>query len=309
MTRATIEPSAATLSSDAAYAACARLARSHYENFTVVSWFLPRGFKKYFAAMYAYCRTVDDLGDEAPGGKEARLRALDAFEGALRAAFEGKPCAVRPAPEGAALPGHASWPALFAAVAATARRFDIPLTPFLKLIEANRMDQRNARYPALRDVLHYCDHSANPVGHLVLYLFGHRDAERRRLADCTCTALQLTNFWQDIRIDWEKGRIYLPLEDMARFGVTEAHVAEGRVDGAWRKLMAYEVEQARALFDEGLRLVPKVDARLRKDLRLFSLGGMAILDAIERAGYDVFKKRPTLSRRQKAWLMVRQVLG
>jgi squalene synthase HpnC len=291
----------------AAYAACARLARSHYENFTVVSWFLPRGLKQHFHAVYAFCRTVDDLGDEAPGGPEGRLRLLDNFESALRAALAhgrgAQPCA----PTTADAPPF--WIPLFTALAETSRRFDIPLTPYLKLIEANRLDQRRPRHPTFKDLLYYCDHSANPVGHLVLYLFGHRDAERQRLSDCTCTALQLTNFWQDIKVDWGKGRIYLPVEDMERFGVTERHIAEGRVDDDFRKLLAYEVGQARALFEEGLKLVPKVDARLRKDLRLFSLGGMAILDAIEKAGYDVFRRRPTLSKRQKAWLMVRQVMG
>lgn len=287
----------------AAYAACARLARTHYENFTVVSWFLPRGLKKHFHALYAYCRTVDDLGDEAPGGAAARLRGLDAFEGALRRALQGG----TPASPAADEPPF--WRPLFAALGETARRFEIPPDPFLKLIAANRMDQRLARHPTWKDLLHYCDHSANPVGHLVLHLFGHRDRERQRLADCTCTALQLTNFWQDIRVDWAKGRVYLPQEDLARFGVSEAQIAEGRVDANFRRLMAYEIEQTRSLFEEGLRLVPMVDGRLRRDLRLFSLGGMAILAAIEKAGCDVFRKRPTLSRRQKAWLIVRQVLG
>ncbi len=271
-----------------AYAYCERLATSHYENFTVVSWLLPRALRPHLYATYAYCRGVDDLGDEAEGD---RLALLDDWEGELRRCYGGSP----------------RQPA-FVALQDTIGRFDIPEEPFLRLIEANRMDQRVSRYQTFSDLLGYCENSANPVGHLVLHLFGYRDEVRQRLSDATCTALQLTNFWQDVRRDLDKGRIYIPLEDMARFGYGEADLLEGRFDQRFRDLMAFEVDGTRDLFRQGLGLVPKVRGRLRLDLKLFSLGGLAVLDAIESIGYDVLHRRPALSNARKAWLALRGLL-
>lgn len=268
-----------------AYALCIRLARTHYENFTVGSWLLPKEKLRHVCAIYAFCRTVDDLGDEAQGD---RLALLDAWEEDLRRCYGGTP-------------RHPYLKAL----QATIQAFDIPITPFLKLIEANRLDQRHSRWPTFQDLLFYCDHSANPVGHLFLYLCGYRDAERQRLADATCTALQLTNFWQDVRRDWEKGRIYIPEEDMAHFGYTEGELARGIVNDAFRRLMAFEVERARALFRQGLPLVDKVEGIVRLDIKLFTLGGMAVLDAIERQGYDTLTRRPSLSKARKMWLLAK----
>ncbi len=271
-----------------AFVHCRRLARNHYENFTVVSWLLPRDLRPHMYAVYAYCRGVDDLGDEAEGD---RLALLEDWEGELRRCYDGSP-------------RHAA----FVALRETVRRFDIPQEPFLRLIEANRMDQRVSRYRTYDELLGYCENSANPVGRLVLYLFGYRDEERQRLSDATCTALQLTNFWQDVRRDLDKGRIYIPLEDMERFGYSEGDLMETRYDGRFRDLMAVLVDRTRELFREGLRLVPAVRGRLRLDLRLFSLGGLAVLDAIEAIGYDVLHERPKLSRIRKAWLAVRGLL-
>jgi len=271
-----------------AYACCQRLAARHYENFTVVSWLLPRALRPHMYAVYAYCRGVDDLGDEAEGD---RMALLDDWEAELQRCYNGTP----------------QHPA-FLALQETVRRFGIPREPFLRLIEANRMDQRISRYRTYDDLLGYCENSANPVGHLVLYLFGYRDEKRQRLSDATCTALQLTNFWQDVRRDLGKGRIYIPLEDMERFGYSEGDLLEGRFDGRFRALMEFQVQRTRALFREGLELIPKVRGRLKLDLRLFSLGGLAVLDAIEAIRYDVLHRRPTLSKARKAWLVVRGLL-
>jgi squalene synthase HpnC len=239
-------------------------------------------------AIYAYCRGVDDLGDEAEGG---RLALLDAWEEELWRAYEGR----------------ARHP-VFVALQETIAQFSIPPEPFLKLIEANRMDQLRHRYETYQELLHYCEHSANPVGHLVLYLFGYRDEERRRLADATCTGLQLANFWQDVSVDLRKGRIYIPQEDMRAFGYSEEELLAGVCDERFRRLMAMEVERARQLLREGMKLAAMVRGRLRLDVKLFNLGGLAILDAIEAIGYDVLHHRPTLSKARKAMLAVRGLM-
>ncbi len=190
------------------------------------------------------------------------------------------------------------------AFAHAVQTFQIPREPFLKLIEANRMDQRITRHPTYADLLHYCDHSANPVGQLFLYLFGYRDAERQRLSDCTCTALQLTNFWQDVARDYQKGRIYIPQEDLARFGYTENELARGVVNDEFRQLLAFEVERAMELFREGAPLVATLEGSVKLDVALFTRGGVAVLNAIQRQNYDVLTARPTLSKKAKAGLFM-----
>jgi squalene synthase HpnC len=271
-----------------AFAYCQRVALSHYENFTVGSWLLPRALRRHVYAVYAFCRHVDDLGDEAPG---ERLTLLDDWQAELERCYHSAP-------------RHP----ILVALQETIRCFAIPPQPFLKLIEANRMDQRTSRYPSFAELLNYCDHSANPVGHLFLYLFGYADAERQGLADATCTALQLTNFWQDISVDLNKGRVYIPQEDMARFGYREEDLEQGIVNDSFRTLMAFEVDRTRELFAKGLGLLDMVDGRLKVDVKLFSLGGLAVLEALERNGYDVFRRRPRLSRWRKASLFVRGLL-
>ena len=216
------------------YEYCRNLARSHYENFTVGSWFLPREKRPHVYAVYAFCRFVDDLGDESQGD---RLGLLDSWEEELRSCYASRP-------------NHP----ITVALAETIQRFHIPQEPFLKLIESNRMDQRAHRHRTYEDLLRYCDHSANPVGRLFLYLFGYRDEERQRLADATCTALQLTNFWQDVRRDMNMGRVYIPQEDMERFGYTEERLQAGVADESFRDLMRFQVDRARDLFDRGAGL-------------------------------------------------------
>lgn len=285
---------AATLPPEAAFAECERLATSHYENFSVLSWFLPRALRPHFSSVYAFCRHTDDLGDEGTGTPEERLALLDQWEHDLRRCFA---------------PGETPEHPYLIALHETIRHFDLPPEPFLALIKANRMDQLVRHYPTYADLLHYCEHSANPVGQLVLMLYGYRDAERQRCSDAICTALQLTNFWQDIaRDERERGRIYLPMEDMARFGYNEAALRHSMCTPAFQALMAYEVERTRALFHDGLPLLARLEGLPRRAIALFALGGLNILAAIERQRYDVFAHRPTLSRRQKCWLMVRVAL-
>jgi squalene synthase HpnC len=271
---------------EASYKRCEQLAKSHYENFTVGSVFLPRGTARHVYAMYAFARTTDDLGDEAQGDRPS---LLNAWQRDLE----------RDEPEHPILP----------AVKDTMRTFDMPAEPLLKLIDANRMDQKTTRYRTFKDLAYYCDHSANPCGRMLLYVFGVRDEESMRLSDATCTALQLTNFWQDVSIDFLKGRVYIPQDDLVRAGVTEDDLARGTVDDRWRKLMSFEIERTRGLFDVGLPLADRLAGRAKFDVRLFSMGGMRILDLIEKADYDVFRKRPKLTKPGKAWLAFKSLLG
>jgi squalene synthase HpnC len=273
---------------DDAYAHCRRIALGRYENFPVASWLLPRALRRHVYAVYAYCRGVDDLGDEAPGD---RLALLDDWKRELRAAYDGT----------------ASDPR-FVALANTIREFDIPPEPFERLIEANRRDQTVKRYATFDELLDYCTFSANPVGHLVLYVFGYRDPVRQGLSDATCTALQLTNFWQDVTADLEQDRIYIPQEDFERFGVSEDDLRTRRVTADFRRLMAFEVRRTREIFDDGTALIGVVSGRLRTDLRLFTLSGLAVLDEIAARGHDVLTSRPTLSRWRKARLTARGLL-
>ncbi|HEY6939113.1 MAG TPA: squalene synthase HpnC, partial [Terriglobales bacterium] len=206
---------------------CERLARSHYENFSVATWFLPRRLRPHFYSIYAYCRISDDLGDEV-GNPQYALQLLDIWEGELDACYAGKP-------------RHP----VFVALAETVRACDIPRQPFADLLTAFRQDQRVSRYESFEDLLGYCQYSANPVGRLVLYACGYRDDERQQLSDYTCTALQLANFWQDVLVDYAKGRIYLPLESMRKFEVTEDDIAQRRGTPQFLDLMRFEVARAR----------------------------------------------------------------
>jgi squalene synthase HpnC len=274
-----------------AQAYTARLAHSHYENFSVVTWFLPKNLHQHFNNVYAYCRISDDLGDEV-GDRQQSLLLLDEWEAELQQCYSGAP-------------RHP----VFVALRETVRQFDIPQHEFSDLLIAFRQDQLVTRFPTFDDVLGYCRYSANPVGHLVLYLCGYRDAGRQKLSDYTCTALQLANFWQDVAVDYAKGRIYLPLQDVASFGVSEDDIAARRATQQFRALMKFEVERARDWFHRGLPLAKMVDRRLALDIELFSRGGLAILGAIERQDYDVLNRRPVISKARKLALVARAALG
>ena len=266
---------------------CQRLTETHYENFHVASWFLPKRLRPHFHAIYAYCRVSDDLGDET-GSREQGMALLDLWGRELDACYRGE-----------------TRHPVFVALAETIREFNIPKLPFADLLVAFRRDQTIVRMQTMESVLDYCYYSANPVGHLVLYVCGYRDEERFRLSDYTCTALQLANFWQDVRQDYARDRIYFPQEDMRRFGVDEAMIADGRFTPEFRALMRYEVEYARNMMHEGLPLIGMVDRELAIDLDLFSRGGLEILRAIEEQNYDVLKARPAISRSRKAALLLR----
>src|SRR5579864_6563171 len=269
---------------------CARLARTHYENFSVASWFLPKRLRQHFFNVYAYCRISDDLGDEV-GDTTASLELLDQWQRELDACYEGAP----------------KHP-VFVALAETVRQFEIPKHEFSDLLIAFRRDQTVTRFETFNNVLGYCRYSANPVGHLVLYLCGYRDRERQQLSDYTCTALQLANFWQDVSVDYEKGRIYLPLESLRKFQVTESDIANKNNSPQFREMMRFEVERAREWFNRGLPLIGNVSRELALDIELFSRGGQEILKAVERQDYAVLGRRPAISKSRKLALVARAAL-
>jgi squalene synthase HpnC len=268
-----------------ARAYCRHVATTHYENFTVASVLLPRRLVRHFHAVYAYCRWSDDLADETSGGEDA-LRLIGWWRDELLTCYAGGP----------------RHPVMIA-LRETVRRFAIPPDPFLNLLVAFEQDQHVRRYESFGQLLGYCRNSADPVGHLVLYLFESFDADRAALADELCTGLQLANFWQDVARDFAIGRVYLPGEDLRRFGVTEADIAAGRCTGGFRELMRFEVDRARGFFDRGAALLPRLPREARTDVDLFVRGGRAILGAIEHQGYDVLTRRPEVSKVAKAKLL------
>ena len=276
---------------DEARAWCQRLAESHYENFHVASWFLPKDLRPHFHAIYAYCRVSDDLGDELCDPEQS-LALLDIWGRELDACYEGR----------------ARHP-VFVALAETIKQCFIPKEPFADLLVAFRQDQTVTRYETMEDLLGYCRNSANPVGRLVLYACGESNEENVRLSDLTCSALQLANFWQDVRADIKRGRIYIPKKDMDFFRVSEEYIAEGIVTPEFRGLMVCEIDYTRSLFEQGLPLIGKVHRDLAIDLDLFSRGGLEILRAIERCDYDVLSARPAISKAAKLALLLRAVSG
>lgn len=306
-------PAACTL--DQAEAYCRRLARTHYENFTVASRLVPRHLIQPLCNLYAYCRWADDLADEWPGDELARavlsreasaarpsqtapsrqalaLALLDWWEGQLDALYRGE------------VPRHP----VFLALRRTVEEFALPRQPLADLLEAMRRDQVQHRYATFADLLSYCERSANPVGRLVLHLAGPPDPRQVHWSDCLCTGLQLANFCQDVRRDWERGRIYLPQEECLRHGWDETRFAAGRCDDGFRRLLAAMVERAEACFAEGRPLTEQAAPALRLSVRLCVAGGRAILAAIRRQGYDVWSGRPTLGRLEQGWLVARTLL-
>jgi squalene synthase HpnC len=280
-----IPPTPPSLAEARAY--CERLARSHYENFSVATWFLPQKLRPHFYSIYAYCRISDDLGDEVDSPQQS-LALLDQWEEELDACYAGAP-------------RHP----VFVALRPTILERNIPRDPFANLLVAFRQDQTVTRYRTFDDLLGYCVNSANPVGRLVLYACGYSDAERQHLSDFTCTALQLANFWQDVSVDYSKGRIYLPLEDLERYGVAVTNIAERNFTSQFRRLMEFEVDRARDWFQRGRPLMGKVDRELAIDIELFSRGGEEILNCIERQDFDVLRARPAISKSRKLALVAK----
>lgn len=273
------------LSLPAARAYCAYVAKTHYENFTVASLLLPRRLLRHFHAVYAYCRWSDDLADETAGGEEA-LALIGWWRDELHACYNGAP----------------RHPVMIA-LRETIRRFDIPAGAFLDLLLAFEQDQRIKRYGTFDELLGYCRHSANPVGRLVLRLFGCHDDRRGALADQICIGLQLANFWQDVARDHAIGRVYIPEEDRRRFGYPDADLDAHLCTPEFRDLMGFEVERARGFFDRGARLLPLLPGEARLDVDLFIRGGRAVLRAIERVDYDVWSRRPEVSKYEKMKLL------
>jgi squalene synthase HpnC len=262
------------------------LATHHYENFHVASFLLPKRLHQDFYNVYSYCRWADDLGDEI-GDREESLRLLGWWREQLEAMYAGE----------------ATHP-VFVALRRTVARSSIPQDPFADLIRAFEQDQTVTRYTTWQDLYGYCRYSANPVGRLVLYLCGYSDADRQRLSDATCTALQLANFWQDVAVDLEKDRVYIPLEVMERLGYGLEDLYARRMTPAFREVMREIVARARELFTEGLPLSSMVDRRLALDIDLFSRGGMRVLDKIAEQGYDVLSRRPAISKAERVWLLL-----
>lgn len=268
-----------------AYARCEALARAHYENFPVASHLLPAPMRPHIAAIYAFARTADDFADE-PGVESAaeRLRLLDGWRGRLHASL-ASPIDPQTA-EGDDL--------VFVAVGHTIRTHALPPELFDDLISAFEQDVTKKRYASWTELLDYCRRSANPIGRLVLRVAGYDDPRLDRASDAVCTALQLTNFWQDLERDWKIGRIYVPENDRAASHAREEDLAAGRMTAEWRRVMAEMTRRTRQLFSEGRPVCDGVQGRLRWELRLTWLGGSRILDKLERAGFDVFNHRPAL---------------
>jgi len=261
------------------------LATAHYENFHVVSLLLPKRLHQDFYNVYSYCRWADDLADEFPD-KNQSLRLLAWWRQMLDEAYQGQ----------------ASHP-VFIALSGTLLKHQIPKEPFSDLLVAFVQDQTTTRYSDWNAVFDYCRYSANPVGRLVLYLCGYRDSERQSLSDATCTALQLSNFWQDVSVDLRKDRIYIPLEVMRRHGYTEAQLFSGDEGAAFQAVMRDVVECAREQFQQGLPLIGMVDRRLSIDLELFSRGGLRVLEKIEKQHYRVLHRRPVVGKFERAGIL------
>lgn len=272
---------------------CRALATSHYENFHVATFFLPKRVRPHFESVYAYCRVSDDLGDEV-ADRLIATELLDTWKAMLDECYD--------APERSRHP-------IFVALRATLEATDVPRVLFAHLLRAFRLDQTKLRYESMAELMAYSEDSANPVGRLVLWVCGYRDEARAHLSDKICTALQLANFWQDVAEDDDRGRRYLPADQMRRFGATDEQIRERRFSPEFWRLLQSLVEETRALLREGAPLVSMVDSELATTLSLFVKGGHAILDAIEAQGFDVLAHRPEVSRGKKARLLAGAIWG
>jgi len=276
---------------DEAFEYCERLAATHYENFPVGSRFIPKKLRPYVHSIYAFARIADDFADEPDTLDNLRLAFLENWENQLLQ------CVWR-------TPQHP----VFIALKETIHKFDLPVTLFQDLLMAFKMDVTTKRRERFEDLLTYCRNSANPVGRLVLLLFGYRDPELHALSDSICSALQLANFWQDVAMD-EKDRVYLPLDDMAKFGYREEDLKEHRCNEAFRNLMRHEIARTRELFHRGRPLCDKVGRELRFELHLIWNGGMTILDRIESMDYNVFIHRPILGLKDKITVVTKAAIA
>lgn len=252
----------------------------HYENFPVASILLPSALRPAVEAIYAFARSADDLADEGEAMPDARLAALSAYESELDRIETGQPSEI----------------ALFRTLGSVIAEYRLPLQPFRDLLSAFKQDVVVKRYATFDAVLDYCRRSANPVGVLMLHLYKAADTRNIRDSDAICSALQIINFWQDVAIDWQKNRIYLPQEDLTRFGVPEHQLTRSKVNDAWRKLMQFEVNRARTMMLAGAPLALRLPGRIGWELRLVVQGGLCILECIEAVDYDIFRQRPKLGK-------------
>lgn len=279
-----------------AFAYCERLARAHYENFPVGSLLIPKRLRRHVYSIYAFARTADDFADEdyeTKGLSEAeRLAALDDWQQQLAACYRGQ----------------ADHP-VFIALTATVKELQLPMALFSDLLSAFKQDVVKRRYADFSEVLDYCARSANPVGRLLLLLFGYRDERLHQLSDHICTALQLTNFWQDVAVDIRKDRVYLPQDELARFGVSIDDLRAGKFNEQYAALLKFQVARTKGIFARGQELPELVRGRLRYELRLTWHGGMRILERIEQLGYDTLGRRPTLAPQDKLRLLLRASKG
>ncbi|AIY41332.1 Phytoene synthase [Collimonas arenae] len=259
---------------------------NHYENFPVASLLLPARLRPAVNAIYAFARSADDIADEGDASADQRLRELNAYEAALDRIEQG----------------HAADSQLFQALQQVIAEYGLPLTPFRDLLSAFKQDIVTTRYSQFSDLLDYCRRSANPVGALMLHLYGAANPQNLRDSDAICSALQLINFWQDVAIDGDKTRIYLPLEDLQRFGVSQAQLAGGTVDHAWRRLMEFEIQRARSMMTGAQDLALRLPGRIGWELRLVIQGGLRILEMLEAVDYDMFRQRPKLGKAD--WLLL-----
>ncbi|MGE8656224.1 MAG: squalene synthase HpnC [Achromobacter sp.] len=271
----------------------------HYENFPVASLLLPRRLRGAVTDLYRFARAADDIADEGAASDAERLARLAAFRAELHR-IGAEPGAV-PAPGAPELAG------IFVPLAATIARHQLPITPFYDLLSAFEQDISVKRYDDYATLADYCTRSANPVGRLMLHLFEAADPGNMEQSDAICTGLQLVNFWQDVRVDWHKHRVYLPQEDLDRFGVSEEDLAACRLTPAWRALMAFQVERTRALLHFGAPLARRLPGRIGLELRLVVQGGLRVLERIEASGYDVFMNRPELGAKDWAIMLWRSI--
>lgn len=276
-----------------AFAYCENMARTHYENFPVGSLLVPKAKRKHVYSIYAFARTADDFADEGYGTATTqadRLQLLDDWEFQLENCYRG--IATHP---------------IFMALAETVRELYLPLELFRDLLSAFKQDVVKARYADFSEVLDYCRRSANPVGRLILLLFGHRDEQLHKLSDCVCTALQLANFWQDVAVDLEKDRVYLPQNEMQRFGYNEAELFAREFNPRYAELLKFQVERTWQLFAYGRELPQLVSGRLSFELNLTWHGGTRILELIEQQGYDTLNQRPKITKWDKVVLLMRAI--
>jgi squalene synthase HpnC len=273
---------------DEAFSYCATVTQAHYENYPVASFFLPQEKRPYIQAIYAFSRIADDYADEQNISKDERLTKLNDWEEKLRQCYDG----------------NADHP-VFIALKDTVKKNDIPIEPLKDLLAAFKRDVVQNRYDTFEDLLSYCKCSANPVGRLVLMIFNYRDEKLFELSDCICTALQLTNFWQDVRVDREKDRLYIPIEDMRKYDYSLYCWRDGMLNDGFRKLLRFEVERTREMFYKGAELPSLVTKDLQLELKLIWFGGMEIIRMIEKNRCDVINSRPQLKAFSKFQIFLR----